>query len=449
MKRPDLTAEKFVANPFSSNGHLRLYKTGDRARWRHDGLVEFNGRLDGQVKVNGLRIETGAIELALRAMPEVRDAAVIAHKDPADGRTRLVAYFVPSVDDVHLTNRLRFALARRGAVPRYMIPSAFVPLPALPLTPSGKLDRQALPKPEPGLLVQNKFVPPSTPLEERLCAIWAAVLGVERVGINDDFFALGGDSMKSMQIILRIRKELDLEQLKVTLLYDAPNIAELAQRINFFQTKKEVRQGIPSTGPVRGVFQKFARGRITFRVDGAESTYPVDPDAKIKTKKGEFPLAKALKKLEAGAERVFTVRDDKVTAVRRPKTGERVKVVEELKNLGITHGRADLAQRFLPLVPLNAGGSHLPFFVIHGADGGVRAFSGLAAEFQALDRPVFGVQARGLRHDGAPFDRTEDLAEYYCNAIRATQPQGRLSDRRLVLRRHHRDGGGPATGAGQ
>ncbi|MDP9930703.1 non-ribosomal peptide synthetase [Variovorax paradoxus] len=199
LHRAALTAERFVADPFDADGG-RLYRTGDWVRWRDDGQLEYLGRIDHQVKVRGFRIELGEIEAQLLAQPEVREAVVIARHGPAGAR--LAAYVSlkagQSVDVAALKDRLARAL------PDYMVPSAIVVLGALPLSPSGKVDRQALPEPE--LLQDEKaYEAPQGEAEQAIGKVWTGVLGLARVGRNDNFFELGGDSILSLQIVARLR----------------------------------------------------------------------------------------------------------------------------------------------------------------------------------------------------------------------------------------------------
>ncbi|MFI9005604.1 amino acid adenylation domain-containing protein [Actinosynnema sp. NPDC053489] len=195
LGHPGLTAWRFVANPFGDGD--RLYRTGDVARWTADGLLEFLGRSDDQVKIRGFRVEPGEVEAALRKHPDVTEVVVVPHEH-VPGHRQLVAYVVAGAG----TDELRRFLADR--VPAHLVPSVFVPLPALPLMVSGKVDRKALPPPR--ARSTKAHVPPTGPREEALARAWAEVLGVERVGATDNFFALGGDSILSIQVVSRARE---------------------------------------------------------------------------------------------------------------------------------------------------------------------------------------------------------------------------------------------------
>ena len=222
LGRPGLTAERFVPDPFSPEPGARLYRTGDRVRWRADGKLEFMGRFDDQVKVRGFRVEPAEIEAALAVLPGVHGARVILRED-APGDRRLVAYVAGDADGEAMRAELRRTL------PEHMVPAAFVSLERLPLTPNGKLDRRALPAPEPAA-AQARYQPPRTPVEEALAAIWTQVLSVERVGADDDFFALGGHSLLVMRLTARVQTAFGME-LSIRSVFSASTLEAMAAEI--------------------------------------------------------------------------------------------------------------------------------------------------------------------------------------------------------------------------
>ncbi len=221
LNDPAHTAEVFVPDPFSSAPGSRLYRTGDRARYGSDGIIEYLGRLDEQVKLRGFRIEPGEVEARLRAHPKVREAVVVVRED--GGEKRLVGYVVaarPPLDAEALRAHLKASL------PEYMVPAAFVSLERLPLTANGKVDRRALPAPALAACPDD-YVPPRTPTEEVLCGIWAEMLRLERVGIHDNFFELGGHSLLATQVISRVRQIFQMDP-PLRVVFETPTIAGLA-----------------------------------------------------------------------------------------------------------------------------------------------------------------------------------------------------------------------------
>jgi len=226
-KRPELTAQRFLEDPFGGKG-ARMYKTGDRVRYRPDGELEYLGRFDGQVKIRGFRVEPGEIEAALREISGVSDAVVRAREGVA-GQVRLIGYVIPDSATRPSVGELRRLLKEK--VPEQLVPSAFVFLEAFPKTRSGKLDAAALPAPEPARPeLENTYCEPRTPTEAALTGIWRNLLGLDRVGIHDNFFELGGHSLLATQLISRVR---DLFHVAVPLwdLFVNPTVAGLALAI--------------------------------------------------------------------------------------------------------------------------------------------------------------------------------------------------------------------------
>ncbi|MEI6147969.1 MAG: amino acid adenylation domain-containing protein, partial [bacterium] len=224
--RPDLTAERFLPDPFRREPGARLFKTGDRARYQPDGTIEFMGRMDQMVKLRGCSIELGEVEAVLRQQAGVRQCAVLV-TEVKPGDQRLVAYVVPETG--HSPAPLAWGEGLRQKLPTYMIPSAYVALDALPLTPSGKLDRKALPLPAGGPIDHSQ--PTATTTEAKLAAIWARVFGIERVDRQDDFFSLGGHSLLAVQVAANVRDVFKVD-LPLRLFFEAPTLADLANRLD-------------------------------------------------------------------------------------------------------------------------------------------------------------------------------------------------------------------------
>lgn len=260
--RPDLTAERFVADPYSKESGRRMYRTGDLARYRPDGVIECLGRVDNQVKIRGFRLELGEVEAALSSHPAV-SASAAAARDEASGEKRLVAYLVPR-GDAPAEADLRAWI--RDRLPEYMVPSAFVVLEALPLTPNGKVDRNALPDPEPERIgLAGPSVPASGPIEEALAAVWADVLGRASVGVRESFFEIGGHSLLAAQMLSRVRETFDVD-VPLKSLFDEPTVAALARHV-----QEALRAGagvsIPPLVPVERagtVPASFAQQRLWF-----------------------------------------------------------------------------------------------------------------------------------------------------------------------------------------
>ncbi|WP_187650953.1 AMP-binding protein, partial [Xenorhabdus indica] len=224
LNRPELTAERFLLDPFSNRPDACMYRSGDLARYRPDGNLEFLGRNDQQVKIRGFRIEPGEIEARLAGHPMVRESVVLAQGAGQD--KRLVAYVVAAADE-ELVNRLRAHLS--AVLPDYMVPTAFVRLDAFPLTPNGKLDRRALPAPDGEDFARQIYEAPQGETENALAAIWRELLGIEPISRHDSFFALGGHSLLAVRMIERLRQQ----GLALTAreLFRSPVLSELAQTV--------------------------------------------------------------------------------------------------------------------------------------------------------------------------------------------------------------------------
>lgn len=229
LNRPDLTANKFLLNPFSAETGGWLYKSGDLARWWPDGQLEYLGRGDEQIKLRGYRIELGEIETAINQYPGIQQVFVMVRED-RPGDKRLVAYIIPVSNNALVVNELREFLQEK--LPAYMIPSAFVLLKAFPLTINGKIDRKALPTSEMALANNLDYVAPNSPTEQTLSEIWMKVLGIPRISTEDDFFFIGGNSLLAIQVIMLIRRELGIG-VPVQRIFKFPRLSELAAQIDF------------------------------------------------------------------------------------------------------------------------------------------------------------------------------------------------------------------------
>jgi acyl carrier protein len=228
LNRPELTAKKFVTLHLPGLTPQRAYGSGDLVRWTPEGCLEFLGRLDSQVKIRGFRIELGEIESVLVQHPAVKEAVVLAREDNP-GEKRLAAYIIPVPGEGFTPGELRAFLKER--LPDFMLPAVFVFLDSFPLTPNGKINRRALPAPDPVRLDPSEPpAPPRSPVEEQLAVIWKRVLGLEQVGVDDNFFDLGGHSLKATQVISRLRKAFNIE-MPLRSLFESPTISSLARRI--------------------------------------------------------------------------------------------------------------------------------------------------------------------------------------------------------------------------
>jgi amino acid adenylation domain-containing protein len=361
LNDPQLTAERFVPDPFRAAPGARLYRTGDRCRWLADGSLEFLGRLDHQVKLHGRRIEIGEIETLLAMHPAVRESAVIVHGAEGDSQ-RLVAYVSARAGEgLPTAPVLRRYLQER--LPEYMVPSAFVLLPSLPHTPTGKVDRKALPAPLAERPASHPFVAPRTPLEEYLAGLWRDLLGVQKIGVLDNFFELGGTSIQGAVLINRVQEKLG-QQVYTVALFDSPTIAGLAHYLT---------ELCPDT--IRAQF-------------GAESLLHDHPSPPT-------PLP----------------------------SGERGEQSAPLSPLGRGVGGEGKTRSNNLLVALQPNGTRPPCFLVHPPGGIVVCYQALAHRL-GDDRPFYGIRSRGLHGETELPATLEEMAAEYVAAIRTVQPQG-------------------------
>ncbi|CAN2249836.1 siderophore 2,3-dihydroxybenzoate-glycine-threonine trimeric ester bacillibactin synthetase [Bacillus subtilis] len=297
FRRPDLTAERFVADPYGPPG-ARMYRTGDQARWRADGSLDYIGRADHQIKIRGFRIELGEIDAVLAKHPDIEQAAVVVREDQP-GDKRLVAYVVAAsaIDTAELRRYVGASL------PDYMVPAAFVEMDELPLTPNGKLDRKALPAPDLSTSVSDRG--PRTPQEGILCDLFAEVLGLARVGIDDSFFELGGHSLLAARLMSRIREVMGAE-LGIAKLFDEPTVAGLAAHLDQAQSARPALQRAerPERIPL-----SFAQRRLWFLhcLEGPSPTYNIPVAARLSGELDQGVLQAALYDLVCRHESLRTI----------------------------------------------------------------------------------------------------------------------------------------------
>ncbi|WP_155985344.1 condensation domain-containing protein, partial [Paenibacillus maysiensis] len=263
--RPDLTAEKFADSPFVPGE--RLYRTGDLARWLEDGNVDFIGRIDYQVKIRGFRIELGEIETALLRFPGVKQAVVTDRTDE-QGQKYLCGY-VAADASLQLSDLLS---QLKQELPAHMVPARLVSLDKLPLTPNGKIDRKALPEPTGEVEAGREYVAPRTTLETRLALIWQQVLGIARVGVQDDFFDLGGHSLRASTLVSKIRKELQVE-VPLREVFRYTTIEQLAQRIGGLRQQETYEITKAAEAEYYPVSSEQKRLYVLRQLDGAERSY--------------------------------------------------------------------------------------------------------------------------------------------------------------------------------
>jgi amino acid adenylation domain-containing protein len=300
LNRPDLTAERFLPDPFAGKPEARMYRTGDLGRWLPDGTIEFLGRNDFQVKIRGFRIELGEIEARLTEHPLTREA-VVAVREDVPGDKRLAAYYTASKDIA--TEALRAHMA--AVLPDYMVPASYMRLDALPLTPNGKLDRKALPAPEGDAYAARGYEAPVGKMEETLALIWAGLLGLERVGRRDNFFELGGHSLLAAQVISRLRQTLNIEA-QLAELFARPTLSGFAAGLA--DAAPSVLPRVVPTGRDRPLALSFAQQRLWFlaQFEGASSAYHIPCALRLEGRLNREALVRALDRIVARHEALRT-----------------------------------------------------------------------------------------------------------------------------------------------
>ncbi|MHA6885078.1 non-ribosomal peptide synthase/polyketide synthase [Ralstonia pseudosolanacearum] len=300
LNRPELTAERFVANPFHGEGRERMYRTGDLGRWLPDGSLEYQGRADAQVKLRGFRIELGEVEARLSQCAGVREAVVTVRED-TPGEQRLVAYYVSgeAIEAQALREQLQASL------PEYMVPAAYVRLEHLPLTPNGKLDRKSLPAPEGQAYVSTAYEAPQGEVEQTLAGIWQTLLGVERVGRHDDFFALGGHSLQAVRLVAQVRTQLGAE-LGLTELFAQPSLSAVAQAI--VRGQGSALPAITAADRSEPLPLSFAQQRLWFlaQMEGGSEAYHIPVGLRLKGELDEEALRRSLDRIVARHEALRT-----------------------------------------------------------------------------------------------------------------------------------------------
>ena len=302
LNRPELTAERFVPDPFSNAPDARMYKSGDLGRWRSDGNIEFLGRNDFQVKVRGFRIELGEIEARLAACPWVREAVVLVREDSAAGK-QLVAYVTGQASAEQPAAQLRSQLST--VLPEYMVPSAFVTLETFPLTPNGKLDRKALPAPDQSAVVSAAYQAPVGQMEQAIAQIWQTLLGLPRIGRDDNFFELGGHSLIAVTMISRLRQGLGVE-VSLASLFTRPVLAEFAQVVR--EAARCVLPPITAARRDEPLPLSFAQQRLWFlaQMQGIDNAYHVPLGLRLSGELDNGALRRALDRLVARHEALRT-----------------------------------------------------------------------------------------------------------------------------------------------
>lgn len=326
LYRPDLTAERFVPHPFGRIGGERLYRTGDRARYRDDGQIEFFGRADFQIKIRGFRVELGEIEATLRRNSQIQEAVVLARQPEGIATEKIIiAYFVPRPEvadsfPIDLRNYIKAQL------PDYMVPAQFIPVATIPLTPSGKVDVRKLPAPD-FVASEQVYMAPTSDTEKALAEVWQAILNREKIGVHDNFFEIGGHSLLATQIVSRVRKRFEIE-LPLRNVFEFPTIAELSRVVD--STKGSVP--LPSITPAPRTADlplSFAQQRLWFldQLDPASAAYNIPTAVRVK---GPLEISALQKSLDE-----IVRRHESLRTIFRLKQGRPVQIIQPEREVNI------------------------------------------------------------------------------------------------------------------
>ena len=409
VNAPELTAERFIPDGLSGERGGRLYKTGDVVRYLPSGELEFLGRVDHQVKVRGFRIELGELESVLRQHPLLQDAVVVV-KESDEGQKHLVAYCVmvngqPVAPSRNISGETVTPTAKtpippdlrdwlKQRVPDYFVPSLFVALDALPLTPNGKIDRRALPAPDlTSVARRDSYIAPQTPAERVISDIFAQVLGVERVGVGDDFFEMGGHSLLATRVMARVTKVFQVK-LGVRLLFEGPTVGGVIEALSEQWGGREVVEEIAETFIEAGLLLDNTETAASGALDELPSANDKD-------------------------DRHALAAPGRMSGVSTTTFSERPTVEHPSELLRQQDGERSPT----PLVRLQKGARKPPLFCIHPVDGKVFCYLDLARNLDPA-RPVYGLSARGLDATQEPQTRIEAMAAEYVKAVREVQPEG-------------------------
>ncbi len=409
LNNPELTAERFIKNPFT-NSNDRLYRTGDLGRYLRDGNIEFLGRIDNQIKIRGYRVEPNEIECVLCKHPNVKDVVVTAREDMF-GQKRIVAYVIPKDEHLFRLDEIRAYAANK--LPEFMVPAQIIKLKELPKTPNNKIDRKALNSSENEQFeYRTNFEPPITEIEEALAQIWAEALGLEKVGRNENFFSLGGDSLTACGIILNIRRACNID-LPLQSIFSSPTVAALSKKLeeafqkqassweNLTIKRTETHYQPPQTPTEKTLAAIWAKILHIDRVGRNHNFFEIGGKSIDAVK------------LFAEIEREFGKKLPLSTLLQAPTISQLALLIKDEK----------WKPNWSPLVPIQTNGCKPPFFCVHGHRGNVLNYYPLA-HYLGPDQPFYGLQARGLNGEDIGFRTFEDMASEYLNEIKAVQNEG-------------------------